>query len=142
MVPAVLGAARIAQRLDLAMTEQQLITHWTQARNHIIVAQLGPIFLLTLTIAFLQFGLADAGLPVRIAAAGILLATGVLGALAQIACANEGAAIVRDLVAIGADSALSRTVVASAAWINVVRIGTPALFTVIFVVLLIALFAP
>lgn len=122
------------------MTEQQLITHWVQARRHIIVAQLGPIFLLTLTVAFLQFGLADADLSVRIAAAGILLATGILGALAQIAAANEGSAIVRDLVATGANSALSRTIIASAAWINVVRIGTPALFTVIFVVLLVALF--
>lgn len=122
------------------MTEQQLISHWVQARTHIIVAQIGPIFLLTLTVAFLQFGLPEAGLPVRLAAAGILLATGILGAVAQIAAANEGAAIVRDLMAIGAESFLARTIIASAPWINVVRIGTPVLFTAIFVALLVALF--
>ncbi|MBC7724771.1 MAG: hypothetical protein H7146_08485 [Burkholderiaceae bacterium] len=124
------------------MNENELTSYWSEARRQIIIAQLGPIFLLTLTVAFLQLGLADTPLAVRLAAAGILLATGVLGAVAQIAAANEGAAVAQDLATLGTTSALGRSIVASAPWINVVRIGTPALFTVIFVVLLVALFIP
>lgn len=124
------------------MDENTLIGHWTQARRHIIVAQLGPIFLLTAMVWFLQTGLAEAPLLVRVAAAGILLATGILGAAAQIAAATEGKAVAGDLAALGPVSALGRSVVAGARWVNVVRIGTPAIFVVIFVVLLAALFVP
>ncbi len=124
------------------MTENDLITHWTVARRHIIVAQLGPIVLLTATIALLQAGLADADLLVRVAAAGILLATGILGALAQMAAAAEGAAVARDLAALRSESALSRTIVASSRYIGIVLFGTPTLFFVIFLLLLAALFTP
>lgn len=122
--------------------ENTLIAQWTEARRQIILAQLGPIFLLTATVWFLQTGLADTPLPVRLAAAGILLATGVLGGAAQIAAASEGGAAAADLQVLGPVSALGRSVVAGARWVNLVRIGTPALFVAIFVMLLAALFIP
>ena len=124
------------------MTEHELISLWTRARWHIIVSQLAPTFLLTALVALLSFGLAAAELSVRIAAAGILLASGVLGALAQIASANEGLAIVADLRALPASSALGRGVISSAPWINVVRFLTPAVFVVVYIALLAALFLP
>ncbi|HSP75609.1 MAG TPA: hypothetical protein VLO31_05285 [Cryobacterium sp.] len=124
------------------MTEHELISLWTRARWHIIVSQLAPTFLLTALVALLSLGLADAALSVRIAAAGILLASGVLGALAQIASANEGLFIVADLRALPASSALGRGVIASAPWINVVRFLTPAVFVVVYIALLVALFLP
>ena len=124
------------------MTEHELISLWTRARWHIIVSQLAPTFLLTALVAFLSVGLAEAALSVRIAAAGILLASGILGALVQIASANEGLAIVADLRALPANSALGRGVIASAPWINVVRFLTPAVFVVVYVALLAALFLP
>ena len=124
------------------MTEQQLIAHWTEARRHIILSQLGPIFLLTATVALLQFGLADAALTVRLAAAGILLATGVLGAAAQIGAATEGRAVARDLEVLPATSSAGRTIIALGRWTVVVRVGTPAVFLVIFVLLLAALLVP
>ncbi|TFC34697.1 hypothetical protein [Cryobacterium sp. TMT2-42-4] len=124
------------------MTEHELISLWTRARWHIIVSQLAPTFLLTALVAFLSLGLAEAELSVRIAAAGILLASGVLGALAQIASANEGLAIVADLRALPASSALGRGVIASAPWINVVRFLTPAVFVVVYIALVAALFLP
>jgi len=79
---------------------------------------------------------------VRIAAAGILLASGILGALAQIASANEGLAIVADLRALPASSALGRCIIATMVWINVVRFVTPAVFVVVYIALLAALFLP
>ena len=124
------------------MTEHELISLWTRARWHIIVSQFAPTFLLTALVAFLSLGLAEAALSVRIAAAGILLASGILGALAQIASANEGLAIVADLRALPASSALGRGVIASAPWINVVRFVTPAVFVVVYIALLVALFLP
>lgn len=124
------------------MTEQDLIAHWALARRHIISAQLGPIFLLTSTIALLQFGLAEAPLAVRLAAAGILLATGILGAAAQITSANEGGAVAADLARVGATSALGLAVIAAGRWVNLVRIVTPALFVLIFIALIAALFVP
>ncbi|WP_165064353.1 hypothetical protein [Marisediminicola senii] len=124
------------------MNEKDLIEHWTTARRHIIAAQLGPIFLLTSTIALLQFGLADAELVVRLAAAGILLASGLLGAASEIAAAREGRAVAADLAALGATTSLGRSVVAAAPWTVLVSIVAPAIFVAIFVFLLAALFVP
>jgi hypothetical protein len=127
------------------MTEHQLIGLWTRARWHIIVSQFAPTFLLTLTTALLVIGLDETKPSVRIAAAGILLASGVLGAVTQIAACNEGIAVIRDLSELGAlgqSSAVSKRIVASARWINVVRIGTPAVFVVVYMALLVALFLP
>lgn len=124
------------------MTEQELIAQWTRARRDIIAAQLGPIFLLTATVALLQFGLAEAPLAVRLAAAGVLLATGILGATAQIASANEGAAAAADLKRMGPTSAVGRSIALSGPWANIVRLGTPAIFVLIFLALLAALFLP
>lgn len=124
------------------MTEPELIALWTRVRWHIIVSQLAPTFLLTALVALLSLGLAETMLSVRIAAAGILLASGILGALVQIASANEGLFIARDLRALPANSALGRGVIASAPWINVVRFVTPAVFVVVYIALLAALFLP
>ena len=89
------------------MTETQLIAHWNTARWHIIVSQLAPTFLLAVTVWMLVDGLAETALPVRLAAIGILLASGVLGAVAQFAAANEGAAVIEELRGLDAPSAIS-----------------------------------
>lgn len=122
------------------MTESDLITLWNKARWHLIVSQIAPTFLLTALVGFLAIGLDGASLGLKIGAAGILLASGILGAAVQISAANEGLAVIDDLRMIGAPSAVSRRIVASAPWINVVRIGTPAIFVVVYLALLSAVF--
>jgi hypothetical protein len=124
------------------MTESDLITLWIKARWHLIVSQIAPTFLLTALVGFLALGLDSADLGVKIGAAGILLASGILGAIVQVSAANEALAIVDDLRMIGAPSALNRRIVASAPWINVVRVGTPAIFVVVYLALLSATFLP
>ncbi|KFF59801.1 hypothetical protein JF66_08690 [Cryobacterium sp. MLB-32] len=124
------------------MTEHDLIALWSKARWHIIISQLAPTFLLTSLVALLVLGLGAAEFSVRVAAAGILLASGVLGALVQIAAANEGLAIIADLRATAPTSALSHRIVASGPWVNVVRFLTPGVFVVVYVALLAALFLP
>jgi hypothetical protein len=124
------------------MTESELLTHWASARWHIIVSQVAPTVLLIALIGFAAVGLASTPLSVRIAAAGVLLASGILGALVQISAANDGRAIIEDLDALETPSSLSRRVVSAAPWLNVVRLVTPVIFVVVYVALLTALFLP
>jgi hypothetical protein len=122
------------------MTENELIALWTRARWHIIVSQLAPTFLLTVTVWMLVDGLAETDLPVRLAATGILLASGVLGATAQYAAAQEGRAIIADLRDLQSVSAVGRRIIASERGIDVVRFVGPAIFVATFAALLWALY--
>ncbi len=122
------------------MTENDLLAHWTTARWHIIVSQLAPTFLLAVTVWMLIEGLAETPLPVRLAAAGILLASGVLGAAAQFAAAQEGLAVIAELRALPAVSAIGARVIAGARGVDVVRFVGPAIFIAVFAALLWALF--
>jgi hypothetical protein len=134
------GAVGGATTNGATMTESQLITFWGKARAHIIVSQAAPTFLLTAVVGFLALGLATADPAVRIAAAGILLASGIFGALAQISSANEGLAVIADLRALEAPSALTRCIIAMAPWVNVVRYVTPAIFVIVYAAILASLF--
>ena len=112
----------------------EALTRWHQHRMTIVVSQVAPTFLLITTIALLQFGLATSPLSVRIAAAGILLASGILGALVQFQAAGEAKALARDT------QSSEPAVHASAGWLWVVQFVTPAIFTVIYLALMVALF--
>lgn len=107
---------------------------WHQLRISIVTSQIAPTLLLITTVALLQFGLAESGFSTRVAAAGILLASGILGALVQFTSASEAQALA---AALPEDSALR----SSAQWMWVVKFVTPAVFTGIYVALLVALFA-
>jgi len=122
------------------MTENELIALWTRARWHIIVSQLAPTFLLAATVWLLLEGLGEAPLAVRLAATGILLASGVLGATAQFSAGQEALAVVDDLRALPAASAVGRRVIASARGVDIVRFVGPAIFVLTFVALLAALY--
>jgi hypothetical protein len=122
------------------MTENELIALWTRARWHIIVSQLAPTFLLAVTVWMLVEGLAETALPVRIAATGILLASGALGAAAQFAAAQEGLAVIEELKTVPGVSAIGRRIIASARGVDIVRFVGPAIFVATFVALLWALY--
>ncbi|PPF79063.1 hypothetical protein C5B96_13545 [Subtercola sp. Z020] len=124
------------------MTEHELHAMWASARLQIILSQLGPIVLLTSSIALVMAGLGHQPTPIRLAAALILLATGILGALVQFSAAAEAQAIAADLGALGAPSAVSRRIVAQAGFANVVKFVTPTIFVLTFLALLWAIFAP
>jgi hypothetical protein len=125
---------------EIALTEKTLIELWTKARLHLIVSQIAPTLLLIITIGLLDAGLTTAPASVRLAAAGILLASGILGALAQVSVAGEALAVIEDLDAIVAPSAVSTRIIASRRWIVVPRIVTPAIFVLVYIALLVALF--
>ena len=108
----------------------QTHAHWLEIRQTIVVSQMAPTALLITTVALLQFGLGETDLAVRIATAGILLASGILGALVQFQSANEADSLAAE------DSSLR----SSARWLWVIKYVTPTIFVVIFGTLMVALF--
>ena len=124
------------------MTEYQLVSLWSKARQHVIISQLGPIFLLIVTVALLANGLGHAGVAVKLATAGILLASGILGAAVQVSSANEAMSIAEELRVLDTGSAISRRIIQQAGYANIVRFVTPTIFALIFIAILVALAFP
>ena len=121
------------------MTEAELIREFHRNRLHIVLAQLAPTALL----AFAAFATPTiAGYPMAIvhSFALILLASGILGALVEFSAAAQAQAVIDDLKTLPGTSALRVRVVSFRPWLEVVKFVTPALFTAIFVALMVALY--
>jgi hypothetical protein len=121
------------------MNEQELIRNWQKNRLHIILAQLAPTALLGFA-ALATPAIAASGWVMSLAFALILLASGILGALAEYSAAAEAQATIDDLKSLPGDSAQRRRIIAFRPWLEVVKYVTPAIFIAIFAVLLFALF--
>lgn len=113
------------------MTEKELLDLWSRARTHLVLAQLAPTFLLITTVGLVP-AIRDAGTFAVLAALGILLASGILGALVEFAAAHEAQAVARDLAAIAKPSHTARTIIRFAPWLHVAKFVTPAIFVGIF----------
>jgi hypothetical protein len=122
------------------MTELDLIRLWQKSRQHIIIAQLAPTFLLITTAGIVE-QVNGEGQMTTWAVVGILLASGILGALAEFTAANEAQAIAEDIRALDSKSAISRTILKQAPWMHVVKYLTPIIFVGIFLALFIDLAA-
>lgn len=120
------------------MQEKDLIELWNRSRNQLVVAQFAPTFLL-ITTAGLVPAIREAGTYTVWGVLGILLASGILGALVEYSAAHEAQAIARDIRALGSNSAISRTILKTAPWLHVAKYLTPAIFVGIFVALAAAL---
>jgi hypothetical protein len=120
------------------MTERELIELWNRSRNQLVVAQFAPTFLL-ITTAGLVPAIREAGAYTVWGVLGILLASGILGALVEYSAAHEAQALARDIRALKFDSAISRTILKTAPWLHVAKYVTPAIFVGIFVALAAAL---
>jgi hypothetical protein len=121
------------------MNELDLIQLWNRLRNQIIFSQLAPTFLLIVTIALLNDGLAEAAESVRWATLGILLASGIFGFLAQYSASTEARAVLSDLKTLKSKSKVSSQLLRFNTWIDVIRFVTPSIFVAIYVLLCIAL---
>jgi hypothetical protein len=121
------------------MTELELIQLWNKLRNQVIFSQLAPTFLLIVTIALINDGLADAAVEVRLATMGILLASGIFGYLAQYSSATEARALIAEIKTLKTKSKVSSQLIKFANWLDVVRYVTPTIFVAIYVFLGIAL---
>lgn len=122
------------------MNEQELIRNWQTSRLHIILAQLAPTGLLAFA-ALATPTIAGFDTYTKVAFALILLASGILGALAEFSAAAEAQATIDDLRALPGESSSRRRIIASRPWLEVVKFVTPAIFVAIFVAILLALFS-
>jgi hypothetical protein len=122
------------------MNELDLIRLWQKSRQHIIIAQLAPTFLLITTAGIVE-QVNGEGKMTTWAVVGILLASGILGALAEFTAANEAQAIAEDIRALDSKSSISRTILKQAPWMHVVKYLTPIIFVGIFLALFIDLAA-
>jgi hypothetical protein len=121
------------------MNELDLVKLWNRLRNQIIFSQLAPTFLLIVTIALLNDGLAESPDVVKWATLGVLLASGIFGFLAQFSAATEARAVLGDLKTLKSKSKVSTLLVGFSAWLDVIRFVTPSIFVAIYVLLCIAL---
>lgn len=113
------------------MTEQELIQEFQKNRLHIILAQLAPTALLGFAVIATP-AIADSGDYLKLAFALILLASGILGALAEYSAAAQAQAAIDDLMQLPGSSALRSRVIAFRPWLEVVKFVTPAIFIAIF----------
>jgi len=120
------------------MNEKDLIELWNKSRNQLIIAQFAPTFLL-ITTAGLVPAVRAAGTATIWSVLGILLASGILGALVEYSAAHEAQAIAKDLSSLGSNSAVSRTILKTSPWLHVAKYLTPAIFILIFLGLCFAL---
>lgn len=121
------------------MTEQELIQEFQKNRLHIILAQLAPTGLLAFA-AIATPQISQSGDYLKLGFALILLASGILGALAEYSAAAQAQAAIDDLKALPGSSALRTRVIGFRPWLEVVKYVTPAIFIAIFAAILAALF--
>ena len=119
------------------MNEYELVKLWNQNRMQLVVAQLAPTGLL-ITTSVLVPVIREAGTFVVLGVLGILLASGILGALAEFQAAHEAQAVAADLAKLGSSN-ISARIVQTAKWLHVAKYVTPAIFVGIFIALTLAL---
>lgn len=120
------------------MNEKDLVDLWNKSRTQLVIAQFAPTFLL-ITTAGLVPAIRDAGTFTVWAVLGILLASGILGALVEYSAAHEAQAIARDIRDLNSNSSIARTISKTSTWLHVAKYLTPAIFIGIFIALSLAL---
>lgn len=120
------------------MKERQLLEMWAKLRNQLIIAQLAPTFLLITTVGLVP-EIKSAGTYAVYATIGILLASGILGALVEFSAAHEAQAVAKDLAKLDKQTRLTKSIIKNSIWLHVAKYLTPAIFVAIFVFLVLAL---
>lgn len=121
------------------MTEAELIQEFQRNRLHIILAQLAPTGLLAFA-AVTTPTIAAGNQFVVHAFALILLASGILGALAEYSAAAQAQAVIDDLKSLPGASATRSRVISFRPWLEVVKFVTPAIFVAIYLAILAGLY--
>jgi hypothetical protein len=121
------------------MTEAELIHEFQKNRLHIILAQLAPTGLLAFA-AIATPAIAQSEIYLIHGFALILLASGILGALAEYSAASQAQAVIDDLKTLPGTSKLRSRVISFRPWLMVVKYLTPAIFVIIYLAILAALY--
>jgi hypothetical protein len=122
----------------VAVNEQQLVSAWGALRMQLVVSQLAPTFLLITTIGLVPV-IRSAGDYAVWATIGILLASGILGAVVQFSAATEAQAVASELSTTSKNSRVAASISASARLLDIAKYVTPTIFVAIFIALCAAL---
>lgn len=120
------------------MNEKQLVNAWNALRTQLVVSQLAPTFLLITTVGLVP-AIRSAGDLAVWATIGILLASGILGALVQFSAANEAQAVAAELSTTAKHSKPAKAIAVSARGLDIAKFVTPTIFVGIFLALCAAL---
>lgn len=120
------------------MTEAELIQEFQKNRLHIILAQLAPTALLGFAVIATPTITGTSNYLIG-AFVFILMASGILGALAEYSAASQAQAVIDDLKALPGSSALRNRIISFRPFLEIVKFVTPAIFVVIFLALLVEL---
>lgn len=121
------------------MDESQLIREFNTNRLHLVLAQLAPTGLLAFA-AIATPAISASGAALKLGFALILLASGILGALAEYSAASQAQAAIDTLKTLPGTNPLRARVISFRPWLEIAKFVTPAIFVAIFVAILIALF--
>jgi len=122
------------------METSQLIREFNTNRLHLILAQLAPTGLLAFA-AIATPEIAGSGNYLKIGFALILLASGILGALAEYSAASQAQATIDSLKLVSDKNPLVERIISFRPWLEIVKFVTPAIFVGIFIAILLGLFA-
>lgn len=123
------------------VNEKDLLGLWATARLHIMIAQIAPTFLLAVTVTALALTGGDGGpMAVKLASAGVLLASGILGAIAQYTSAAEAQGVAAEMGELESPSRVVKQILATWWWTTIVKFVTPTIFTIIYLAILWQLF--
>ncbi len=122
------------------METSQLIREFNTNRLHLILAQLAPTGLLAFS-AIATPAIADSGEYLKAGFALILLASGILGALAAYSAASQAPATIDALKLVTDKNPLVERVISFRPWLEVAKFVTPAIFVAIFAAILLGLYA-
>ncbi len=122
------------------METSQLIREFNTNRLHLILAQLAPTGLLAFA-AIATPAIADSGEYLKAGFALILLASGILGALAEYSAASQAQATIDALKLVTDKNPLVQRVISFRPWLEIAKFVTPAIFVEIYVAILLGLYA-
>lgn len=121
----------MGRKKGVAVNEQELVSAWGALRMQLVVSQLAPTFLLITTIGLTPLISSVGGYAVW-ATIGILLASGILGAVVQFSAATEAQAIAAELSKTTKHSRIAKSISASARLLDIAKYVTPTIFIAIF----------
>jgi hypothetical protein len=130
----------MGRKKGVAVNEKHLISAWGTLRMQLVVSQLAPTFLLITTVGLVPV-IRSAGSYAVWATIGILLASGILGAVVQFSAATEAQAVATELSKTTKHSRIAKSISASARLLDIAKYVTPTIFIAIFVALCAALLA-
>ena len=114
------------------MSEQELIQNYLKMRMQIIISQLAPTALLAFAV-FATPTIATYNDPLRFSFVFILLASGILGALAQFTASREMTSVAADLAELANPSKTAKGIAQWSQLYWIPMFVTPAIFLVIFI---------